>query len=123
MPRGRPGKLTPELREALVAAIRRTYYLEAAADIVGIDRMTVYRWLRRGRKEKAGPYRDFCCALKKALAEKMATNLDGIQAAAADSWQALAWLNERRWPDLWGSSRKEIAELKKRLDALEKGKT
>jgi hypothetical protein len=116
---GRPSILTPELQQGLVDAVTRTFYLETACDMTGVGRRTVYTWLKRGRREKEGPYFEFRHAIKKAIAQKEANAVESIQAAGADSWQACAWLLERRFPERWSSNRKEIAELRKNLERLE----
>lgn len=115
---GRPTKLTKELQETLIAAVRRTYYLETAADLVGIDRRTVQRWVKRGRKEPGGIYGSFCRALKIALAEKSAANIEAIENAG--HWTSRAWLQERRFPEQWGSDKGEIRRLAKELEELKK---
>src|SRR5437016_3138122 len=120
---GRPTDLTPELHDAFCAALRRTWYLDHAADLVGINRATVYAWMKRGRKEKKEPasiYTAFNGAVKKVLAERTADCLDIIADAAKSTWQAAAWLTERRHPEKWGSARAELADLRKAVIALEK---
>jgi hypothetical protein len=59
MPAGRPTDLTPDLQAAFVATLRRCWYLEAAADLIGVHRATVYRSLNRGRRERKGLYAEF----------------------------------------------------------------
>lgn len=44
----RPTKLTPELQAAYLDALKRAWYFETAADLAGIDRGTVRRWIKRG---------------------------------------------------------------------------
>jgi transposase len=120
MPAGRPTALTPDLQAAFVAALRRCWYLQTAADVVGIGRSTVYRWLKRGRQEGERPYAEFRYTIKKALAEKEADCLDAIEGAGATHWQALAWILERSHPERWGNVKAELAQLRKRLAELEK---
>jgi transposase len=103
---GRPTKLTRDLERSYLDALRRTRYLETAADLAGIHRVTLKRWLKRGRREP-GPYREFCIAVKKVLAESEANNVGEIE--SAEEWQASAWLLERRFPERWG--RKERHEI------------
>ncbi len=112
----RPTKLTAELQAAYLDALRRSWYLETAADLAGIDRGTVRRWIKRGRRERRGPYREFCTAVKKASAERMATAIGRIEIAG--EWQASAWLLERSAPGLWSNHRRDIAELRRQVVAL-----
>jgi transposase len=116
---GRPTNLTPEVHTAFVAALKRSWYIETAASLVGVGRSTVYGWMRRGRKETEGPFAEFLDDVKKALAEQEAHCLDRIRVAGADHWQALAWLLERRYPNRWSSSRAQLKELCKRWDELD----
>ena len=48
---GRPSKLTPDVQQAITAALRAGAYLEQAARHAGISVQTVYNWLDRGRSE------------------------------------------------------------------------
>ena len=46
--------------------------------------------------------------------------LAGIEAAARSDWKAAAWFLERRYPAEFGNNRTELAELRRRLNELEK---
>ncbi len=115
----RPTKLTPELQAAYLDALKRAWYFETAADLAGIDRGTVRRWIKRGRRERKGLYHEFCTAVKKASGERLATAIGRIE--AAEEWQASAWLLERSAPHLWSNHRHEITDIKRRLAEIEKG--
>jgi hypothetical protein len=68
--RGRPSKLTDEVTDAIVQAVRAGNYLDTAADHAGVDRSTVYRWIKAGEDADApAEVRDFCAALSRARAE------------------------------------------------------
>jgi hypothetical protein len=114
----RPTKLTPELQAAYLDALKRSWYLETAADLAGIDRGTVRRWIKRGRRERRGCYHEFCTTVKKAAAERLAAAIGRIE--AAEEWQASAWLLERNAPEKWSNHRRDIAELKRRVNEIEK---
>ena len=113
-----PTKLTPELQTTYLAALKRCYYLETAADHVGITRITVYRWIKEGKRTPDSPQGQFCEAVRRVLAENEAVNLDEIQRHGATTWQALAWLCERSAPERWGTQNREVRELKKELAEL-----
>ena len=51
-PTGRPTKLTPEIQQRLVEALRAGNTREAAAAYAGISRSTFYNWLERGRNPR-----------------------------------------------------------------------
>lgn len=95
--RGRPTKITQELIEQIASTVRAGIYLETAAACAGISKDTLFRWLRRGARERkrietsprARPkksealYCAFSEAIARALAEAEATALALIDSAAA----------------------------------------
>jgi transposase-like protein len=107
-PLGRPTKLTPEVQESLVQMVRAGNYAETAAAYAGVDKTTLYDWLKRGRADRLAdtesPHADFSHAVEKALAHAEITDVLHIGAAAADKahWPAAAWRLERRDPKKWG---------------------
>ncbi len=98
----RPTKLTPEVHDKIVTAIRAGNYIETASAYAGISKPSLYAWLKRGAAEASGPYHDFSAAVEKALAEAEMRDVDVITQAAAANWQAAAWRLERKFPDRWG---------------------
>ena len=56
---GRSTKLSPEVEEKILKAIRAGNYAAIAAEYAGISESTFYGWLRRGRKEGKGPFFQF----------------------------------------------------------------
>lgn len=83
---GRPTKLTPEVQEVIVSAIRAGNYIETAAALAGISKDALYDWLKKGNDPygfaKARIYREFADAVKKAVAESEERDLAIIQRAA-----------------------------------------
>lgn len=106
---GRPAKLTAQVQDTIVQAIRSGNYNEVAAQMAGVCERTLYNWLERGEEEQAGKYFQFLQAVKKAAAEAEARHLALIANAAQKTWQAAAWFLERKHPDRWG--RKDRQEL------------
>lgn len=101
---GRP-KLTDvpaEAKAKILQAVQSGNYLETAAAYAGIDKTTLYDWLRRGVREKTGPFADFSHAVQKALADAEVRDVARIAKAAQAIWQASAWRLERKFPDKWG---------------------
>jgi hypothetical protein len=113
---GRPTKLTPELQAEYLAALKRTWYVETAAELVGLPSWTVRRWLRQGRDEPDSVYGAFRVAVKGVLAREEAHHREVV--AKAEQWQAHAWLLERRHPDRWDNWRKEFRAMKRELEEL-----
>jgi hypothetical protein len=67
-------------------------------------------------------FRQFLGAVKKALAEKAAEAVEGIERAGGSSWQALAWLLERKYPELWSSSVADVKEIRRWIAQQEREK-
>jgi transposase-like protein len=117
---GRPTKLTADLKERLIGALRSGAPNETAAGFAGIAESTFYAWLARAQEdlknnpEIATDYTEFQEAVEKAQAEAELEKLLIINAAAkgkpttegapgtAGQWQAAAWFLERRHPERYG---------------------
>jgi hypothetical protein len=122
----RPSKLTPEIQERVVQAIRAGNTRESTAEYARIGLATFSRWMKRGRKAKRGKHREFWCAVRQAEAEcemanvatllkasrpgvverRTTKNADGTETVTeiltSGDWRpAMAWL-ERRRPSKWG---------------------
>lgn len=112
---GRPTKLTPEVRERILVAVRAGNYWETAALFAGIDKKTFYNWLKRGNQAKRGIYHDFVHALEKAGAEAEIRDVTRVDQAGDTDWKAAAWRLERRNAAHWG--RKDRMEVSGAEDA------
>lgn len=117
-------KLTPDLQDAIVSAIRMGNYVETAVAYAGIHKDTFYTWMQRGKDEPGSIYADFSDAVEKAKADSEVRDVALIQKAANDgSWQAAAWKLERKFPHKWGRmvraevSGPEGAPIKVEVDA------
>jgi transposase len=120
---GRPTHLLdPDRREAVFSAIRAGATLRDASEAAGVGYSTLKGWRAQGRKDvKAGSdteYSAFLAHTKKAAAEFITTNVKAITEHGKKSWQALAWLLERRRPDLFGDQRGEVRRLSKLVEEL-----
>ena len=124
--RRRPSKLTAELLEEFKKIMPNCYFINTAAAILGVDRSTMNRWVRRGRLEAARMaaeesslcrrseylYLEFHLAHEEILALTESRSIANIRAAGnAGVWQADVWQLERRFPDRYGSNRQEIRQL------------
>ena len=119
---GRPTKLNFDTHNKIISAIRAGNYIETAAAYAGINKSTLYDWLKRGEREKQRvaqnprykirksekPYVEFSNAVEKALAEAEVRDVAIIAKAAEEQWQAAAWRLERKFPDRWGRKRLDI---------------
>ncbi len=100
---GRPCLLTPEIQAKICAAISEGNYIETAANFAGINKVTIYDWLKKGAKQGKGKYKDFSNAVGEALAFSEMRDLDRInKAAEKGDWKPAAWKLERRNPKKWG---------------------
>jgi hypothetical protein len=121
---GRPTKLTKQLQEQIVMTLRMGNYIETAAAFAGLNKVTLYEWLKRGRAEinRVGEgdhgkkvakheeiYVDFTNAVGVAMAEAELRDNQIIYNAAKNDWKASAWRLERKYPNKWG--RKEQHEI------------
>ena len=109
----RPTKLTQEITDRIVLAIRAGNYSKVAAEMAGIGETTFYRWLELGAKDDAKKeYREFRESIKRAEAEAEVRSVALIrQAADAGTWQAAAWYLERKHGDRWGRNDKIRQEV------------
>lgn len=98
---GRPTKLTPEVHRSIVDLIKLGVPLEAAAAHAGVSAATFHAWRAKGRKAKAGIYREFLDATKSAEGVGEASLALIVRQAAMTSWQAAMTMMERRWPQRW----------------------
>ena len=91
---GQNSKQTPERMDAVLAGIRLGQSRTMAARAAGVTHTTIANWAT------ASP--DFAMALDKAEADGQQMLLRVVISAAAknlpNTWQAAAWLLERRWP-------------------------
>lgn len=118
-------KLTDEVREELVKALRAGAPPEVAAAYAGVVRKTYYNWLEQGRAAinnangnlgevlASDPHAQFVVAVDNALAQFVVGNLTEIGLSGRldrdGQWQALAWQLERRFPAFFGrKTRHEI---------------
>lgn len=106
---GRKSKLTPERQERICELLRAGNYAGVAAKAAGIAESTFYAWIERGEKARTGAFAEFAEAVKKAEAEGETAALEIIQTAALESWQAAAWLLERRFPQRWARANRDTA--------------
>lgn len=102
--RQRRGKLTPQVQQKIVEAIRAGNYVSVAAQYAGIDRSTFYRWMERGENSRSGKYRSFFLAVRQAesFAEVRAVAI--LQSEMKENWRAALSYLERKFPTRWGTS-------------------
>jgi hypothetical protein len=95
--------MTPERYEAIIKYIRNGAHLSHAANAVGIDDNTVYRWIEKGREDPESIYGYFLEDLKRATGIAILRNVSIVQRAAEDDWGAAKWLLGVLDPEIYGS--------------------
>jgi hypothetical protein len=115
--RGRPTKLTPEVHEKIVNAVRAGNYLEIAAEFAGVHRTTVFRWLKDAEADDAPrALTQFRDAISRARAEAEVRVVGAVQRDMMGG-QVLKE-TVRRLPDGTVETEREFARVNGRL-ALE----
>ena len=112
---GRPRLLDEDKLERITSALRNGAYIEHAAQAAGIGVSTYHSWMDRGRTERdrrrAGLNPDenedifveFLEAVERAQSEAAVDLLGEIANHARNgTWQAAAWILERKFPRQWG---------------------
>lgn len=105
---GRPTKLTPEVQDRILQAIRAGNYRETAARYGGISPATFYRWLERGERARRGPFREFREAVERAESEAEVRYVAIVAKAATDDVRAAQWWLEHRFPERWGRRQVDV---------------
>jgi hypothetical protein len=95
--------LTDDVADKLVQLLSAGNYVQVAARACGIARRTFAEWCQRGEQGEE-PYASFAERIVEARAIGESRNVALIARAAADNWQAAAWMLERQYPDRWGRS-------------------
>lgn len=118
----RPTKLTPAVSKRICDNICRGLAFEQAATLAGVSATVFYNWKARGKKEETGLYVEFLKRVKKAEAawelEHLKIIADAAQPRVTEdgkvvkgSWQASAWMLERRVLKRYGRTQHAKVEL------------
>jgi len=92
--------LTAKRKEALLGALGVGVPVDYACHVAGIDRSTFYRAAQKSR--------EFREAIRRQEAKLMQGLTSMILVAAKNgTWQAAAWMLERRWPGTWAKTEKQ----------------
>jgi len=100
----RPTKLTPDVKNHILLALRTGRYLTVAAASAGVGEATLHRWLT----DKRPDYRAFAADVRRAIAEGEVFLVGRIGQAAPDSPGVALRLLERRHPQRWGRARADL---------------
>jgi len=101
-----PYKLDKELQKKIAFFVQNGASIEDACLNCGIHKTSYYKWIKKGKKDSEGVYHDFMQHMEKAQAKNKMFHINNINKHAEKSWQASAWMLERRYPEEF--SRPEI---------------
>jgi len=104
-------RLDDAVQARIVAASRRGMSRARAAQYAGIGVSTYKGWVLRGNAGEE-PYASLLAAVKAAELEAEAEILDRIREHSFDTWQAGAWLLERRYPERYALKQRVQHEVK-----------
>jgi len=120
----RPTKLTTEVEERILQAIRSSNYPQTAAAFAGVHRSSYFRWMERGDPSGTAAadrrYRAFRAGVEQAQAEAEVRDVTMIAKAGERDWRARAWSLERRHPERWArraATEEEVSLLERALAA------
>jgi hypothetical protein len=94
-------KYTAEAHKTIVKAIKLGETYKGAAMAAGISERTFYEWREKHPR--------FLQAIEKATSEMRRANIEYIAKKAPTTWQAAAWLLERRFPNEFGRRSVEVS--------------
>jgi transposase len=109
--KGRPTKLNKEIQEKIVSYIRAGNYVETAAAAAGINKKTLYEWLKRGAQAQSGIYKDFSNAVGQAQALSEVEAVEELRRHSLENAQTIEWRLERRFPTRWGRKDRLQADI------------
>lgn len=110
---GRKTKLTEQLINKAERLIKAGNYNMVVCEYLNIHPSTWYKWMQEGEKARSGRKKEFFDRIKKAEAEAEVRLITDLQKIASDnnSWQGIAWMLERKFPERWGKKDKVSADL------------
>lgn len=97
----RPSKLSAEVTDRVVQAVRAGNYADAACQSAGIGASTYYRWMSRGAQEPGSEFAAFRDAVLRAEAEAEVHAVAIMRRAMGEDWRAAVAYLERRHPLRW----------------------
>jgi hypothetical protein len=110
-PTGTASKLTPERYEAIIRYIKAGCHPVHASAAVGINEITVRKWVSEGMSRPDSIYGLFVQDLQRAKSTAVNRNVMIVNRAAPDDWKAAKWLLEILDPDVYGAKSTVRTEL------------
>lgn len=115
---GRPTEFDAEKARLIIEHVKRGNYVEVSAAAAGVQRPTLYRWLKEGYKGKTPELKKFSDDYLEAQGQAEITMTGIILKAGLGNpsegikgqWTAIAWLLERMKPEKYG--RRDVVDVK-----------
>ena len=107
-------KFNDQLCEELCALHSEGLPQKSCADLVGIDRKTLYNWIQKGKNAKSGKYRQFYINWIRAAAKFEREHLGHI--ADSSSWLAHQYLLQVKDPEQYVVAEKQEMETTVKAD-------
>jgi hypothetical protein len=95
-------KLNKPTAKAIIDGVKIGVPGHIAAEAVGVDKTTYWKWLKRGEKSKKGLFFDFFHQIKSAQYQSIKHAVVVMRTAMKDTWQAAAWWLERQCSEEFG---------------------
>lgn len=91
-----------DLVQSFLECVLEGNYIETAAEVAGLSKVTVYDWLKRGEADET-PFNLFANAMKRASAQAERESVKRVRKAGEDArfWAADMTFLERRHPEKW----------------------
>ena len=107
-------KFNEQICEELCAVHSEGLPQKSCADLVGIDRKTLYNWIQKGKNAKSGKYRQFYLNWIRAAAKFEREHLGHI--ADSSSWLAHQYLLQVKDPEQYVVAEKQEMETTVKAD-------
>ena len=123
MPEGRPTRLTPDVEERILHAIKLGASRADAAQFAGVGERTLREWLRLGAEEVEGPHATLRARVLEAEGNVKVTLVGSVLKAAMKDWRAALALLQCRHPAEYGDKgvlflvKHALAEMEKAAEA------
>jgi hypothetical protein len=108
-------KFNEQICEELCALHSEGLPQKSCADLVGIDRKTLYNWIQKGKNAKRGKYREFYINWIRASAKYEREHLNHI--SDSSSWMAHQYLLQVKDPETYVVAEKQEMEANLKTDA------
>ena len=108
-------KFNEQICEELCALHSEGLPQKSCADLVGIDRKTLYNWIQKGKKARSGEYRKFYLEWLKASARYEREHLNHI--SDSQSWMAHQYLLQVKDPETYVVAEKQEMEANLKTDS------